>query len=87
EQVPLTEEQKPAPAPAPKPRQEDKPPVEDSRIRAEIDEAFLDYVEGNGMDMARAEAICRNMVEGKACANLTEAHKMFVEKQYTCFNP
>ena len=82
--------EQPAPAPAPEPQPEpiqEPAPVEDSRIKAEIDEAYLDYVEGNGMDMSRADEICRNLVEGKACANLTEAHKLFVEKQYTCFNP
>lgn len=89
ERVPLVEqEQKTAPAPAPEPVkaepvQDPAPAVPDSRIRADIDEAFLDYVEGSGMDMARAEEVCRSLVDGKAAANMTEAHRLFVENRYT----
>jgi len=76
-----------APAPKPEPVQaepvQEPAPVEDSRARADIDEAYLDYVEGAGMDTARADEVCRQLVSGGACANLTEARKIFVEKQYT----
>ncbi len=80
EQVSLTQE---PPQADPQPRQEVQPPVEDSRISADIDEAYFDYVEGNGMDISKADGVCRQLVSGGACANMTEARKTFVEKQYT----
>lgn len=80
EQVSLTQE---PPQADPQPRQEVQPPVEDSRISADIDEAYFDYVEGNGMDISAADGVCRQLVSGGACTNMTEARRLFVEKQYT----
>lgn len=77
----------PAPAPEPEPVQpepvQEPAPVEDSRISADIDEAYFDYVEGNGMDIAKADGVCRQLVNGGACANMTQARELFVSKGYT----
>ena len=86
--------EEPAPAPAPEPEpvqaepvQEQEPAVPDSRASADIDEAYFDYCEANNIDTARADGVCRGLVRGKACANMTEARRIFVEKQYTCEQP
>ena len=84
----------PAPAPAPEPEpvqaepvQEQDPAVPDSRASADIDEAYFDYCEANGIDLTRADGVCRQLVSGGACKTMTEARKIFVEKQYTCSQP
>ncbi len=83
ERVPLAGEEQ-NPAPVPQPRQEaQQTPVPDSRIAADIDEAYLDYVEGSGMDIARADEVCRQLVSGGAVASMTEARQVFVEKRYS----
>lgn len=86
------QQEAPAPAPAPEPEPVQAEPVQepapaDSRASADIDEAFFDYVEGAGMDTSKADEVCRQLVSGGACANMTEARKIFVEKQYTCSLP
>lgn len=77
----------PAPAPEPEPVQPEPvqgpAPVEDSRASADIDEAYFDYVEGNGMDIGKADGVCRQLVNGGACANMTQARELFVSKGYT----
>lgn len=79
EQVSLTQE---PPQADPQPQQEPAP-VDDSRASADIDEAYFDYVEGGGMDISAADGVCRQLVSGGACTNMTEARRLFVEKQYT----
>lgn len=81
-------QQEPAPAPAPEPEPVQAEPVQepapmDSRASADIDEAYFDYVEGAGMDTAKADEVCRQLVSGGACANMTEARAVFVSKGYT----
>ena len=80
------QQEAPAPAPAPEPEPVQAEPVQeplDSRASADIDEAYLDYIEGAGMDTAKADEVCRQLVSGGACANMTEARAIFVQKQYT----
>ena len=83
----LQQEPAPAPAPEPEPVQaepvQEPEPVVDSRASADIDEAYFDYVEGAGMDTAKADEVCRQLVSGGACKNMTEARAVFVSKGYT----
>lgn len=84
------QQEAPAPATAPEPEpvqaepvQEAEPAVPDSRASADIDEAYFDYVEGSGMDIAKADGVCRQLVSGGAAANMTQARELFIQKQYT----
>jgi len=84
----------PAPAPAPEPEpvqaepvQEQEPAVPDSRASADVDEEYFDYVEAHNIDITRADGVCKQLVNGGACKNMTEARALFVSKGYTCSQP
>lgn len=76
-------EEAPASAPEPQPEPAPVPDMSDPRVRANINEDFLDYVEGQGMDKERAEAVCQGLVDGGAAADMTDAHRIFVTMKYT----
>lgn len=81
--------QAPKAQPAPKPQPAPQAPAEDplgmteERRRANINEDYLDYLEATDCDKEKAEAVCRQLVEGKAAKDMTDAHRIFVEQQYT----